>query len=182
MLDVSAGIRLCNFTMDARLQNHSLGKYMTLSHCYGTGQDVLRTTTHTLKGFEESIPWSDLPKTFQDAVNLTRALGVRWLWIDSLCILQDSASEKAEESNKLGGIFGNSYLTLAATSASDSREGLFFPRAEPTKLKAAGDKGVYVRERPTHYTFESLSHTEAHFDDQSHPVSISMYPAKRRRY
>lgn len=54
----------------------------------------------------------NLPPVFQEAVDFTRALGVRYLWIDSLCILQDDREEWAVEAQRMAGIFENSFLTL----------------------------------------------------------------------
>lgn len=65
--------------------------YVTLSHCWG-GSRKTTLTTSSLATFQAGIHLSTLPKTFQDAVILTRSLGVRYLWIDALCIIQDSKS------------------------------------------------------------------------------------------
>jgi hypothetical protein len=59
------------------------GRYISLSHSWGTARHFT-TTRKTLAERKEGIPFSTLPKTFQDAVFLTRKLGVRYLWIDSL--------------------------------------------------------------------------------------------------
>jgi len=65
-----------------------MGKYITLSHCWGP-LPHFTTTSHNLADRLHGIRLADLPKTFRDAVAITRALGVRYLWIDSLCIIQD---------------------------------------------------------------------------------------------
>lgn len=62
--------------------------YMTLSHCWGTSQHFV-TTSENIRDLRVEIPWTSLPKTFQDAILITRSLGIRFLWIDSLCIMQD---------------------------------------------------------------------------------------------
>jgi hypothetical protein len=61
--------------------------YTCLSHCWGTTQ-FIQTTMGTIDRFRNSIPWDDLPKTFQDAIDVTNQLGIKYIWIDSLCILQ----------------------------------------------------------------------------------------------
>jgi hypothetical protein len=61
--------------------------YTCLSHCWGTTQ-FIQTTVDTIAQFENSIPWDRLPKTFQDAIDVTNQLGIKYIWIDSLCILQ----------------------------------------------------------------------------------------------
>ena len=67
-------------------------EYMTLSHCWGK-VEILKLSTDNLEGMKHEIILSDLPETFRNAVNITRDLGCRFLWIDSLCILQDSAED-----------------------------------------------------------------------------------------
>lgn len=62
--------------------------YVALSHCWGKFP-MLTTTTATLEERKSGIKWSELPKTFQDAIRVTKVLGIRYIWIDSLCILQD---------------------------------------------------------------------------------------------
>lgn len=63
--------------------------YIILSHCWGTTA-TLRTTQATEAAHRQGIDEALLPATFRDVVNIARALKIRYLWIDSLCILQDS--------------------------------------------------------------------------------------------
>jgi hypothetical protein len=63
-------------------------KYVALSHCCGTGQNFT-TTKQTLEQRLDEIKWNELPKTYRDAVKVARKLHLRYLWIDSLCIVQD---------------------------------------------------------------------------------------------
>lgn len=76
---------------------------------------------------------AELPKTFQDAVIVTRGLGLRYLWIDSLCILQDSMVEMQQEIQKTASVYGNATVTISATSAINSTSGFLArdPRPEP---------------------------------------------------
>lgn len=62
---------------------------------------------------------SDLPPLFQDAIIITRQLGLRYLWIDSLCIIQDSLRDWETEAAKMASIYQNSYVTISATDASN---------------------------------------------------------------
>lgn len=66
---------------------------------------------------------SDLPQTLQDAITVTRALGQRYVWIDALCIIQDSPDDWDVESSKMGSVYHGAYLTIAAATASDVSEG-----------------------------------------------------------
>ncbi|KAF2268246.1 HET-domain-containing protein [Lojkania enalia] len=175
--DGSNGIRLHESAWDADEQRFEFGEYLTLSHCWGSGRSILKTTTKTLESHKKSIPWLDLPKTFQDAIQLTRALGFRWLWIDSMCISQDDNVEKLEASMHLDKIFSNSFLTIAATSAWDSNDGLFQPKPQPFKIQATDSKGslykIYVREQPSHYSFKAPFDEGAHMNDWELPFNSS---------
>ena len=82
--------------------------------------------------FLAGIPSKELPQTFQDAITVTRKLQIRYLWIDSLCILQDSPEDWDHESVQMHHVYGNAYVTLAADDSRDSSQGLF--RGRPPSL------------------------------------------------
>jgi hypothetical protein len=86
---------------------------------------MLRTTMETIGRFKTQIPWSHLPKTFRDAIYFIRRLGIEYVWIDSLCIIQDDREDKAREIGQMARVFSNAFLTIAATSASSPSDGLF---------------------------------------------------------
>lgn len=103
--------------------------YMTLSHCWGDPKHKpLTLTLNTLAPFKKGILWNTLPKTFADAIVFTRNMGIRYIWIDSLCIIQDCADDWASQSAVMCEIYTGSYLNLAATAAADCRAGLFVER------------------------------------------------------
>jgi len=104
------------------------GRYVCLSHCWGR-QDHFRLTTETLSELKAGIEISKLAKNFQDAIIMTRHLGVRYLWIDALCILQDSKVDREIESAKIGHYYKFSWLTIAAGMSDDGAEGLFAKRS-----------------------------------------------------
>ncbi|KAF2029949.1 HET-domain-containing protein [Setomelanomma holmii] len=113
----------------------TMGRYIALSHCWG-GKVPLTTTTATLEDRRRSILLRSLPKTFREAVLVTRKLGVRYLWIDSLCILQDSREDWERESAVMGDIYASSYLTIAARGSVNPAGGLFFSReSEPASCR-----------------------------------------------
>jgi hypothetical protein len=105
------------------------GHWVALSHCWGKRENhPLKTTRQNLAQHLKSIPMSSLPKTFHDAVVATRALGVRFLWIDSLCIVQDDENDWRRESQMMGTVYERAVVTLAASAAPDSTRGLFVER------------------------------------------------------
>lgn len=118
-----------------------MGLYICLSHRWG-GAKVLQTVmgdppgtpngrTGTFSQFLSSIPMEAMPKTFRDAIQVTRALGFRYIWIDSLCIVQDRPSDWEAEAEKMGSYYRNAHLTLVAGSAVSADSGLFFPMECP---------------------------------------------------
>ena len=104
--------------------NKSFGRYATLSHCWGL-VGPLTTTRDTRPQRLQGIALNDLPNTFRDAVLVTRKLGIRYLWIDSLCILQGDKTDWETESGRMADVYSNAYINLAASSSRDSRGGLF---------------------------------------------------------
>lgn len=107
--------------------NGDTGPYITLSHCWG-GASPITTTTGTIGTRSAGIRFTTLPKTFQDAVLITRDLGIRYLWIDSLCILQDSNEDWEREAARMADVYANGYVMLAA-DGSENCHGGCFPRA-----------------------------------------------------
>ena len=101
--------------------------YATLSHCWGESQP-LTTKLATLEARQSCIMDSQLPKSFMDAVTACRKLDIKYLWIDSLCIIQDSKEDWQAESATMGNVYGNSILTIAAACAENCEKGLFFRR------------------------------------------------------
>jgi hypothetical protein len=100
-------------------------KYATLSHCWGSGEN-LKLTNSTFQSFKSKIPWDKLCKTFEDAIFITSMLDLEYLWIDSLCIIQDDEDDWRQESALMSKVYGNSYLNIAAAGASDGSQGCFF--------------------------------------------------------
>jgi hypothetical protein len=120
-------------------------RYVALSHCWGDSKPAI-TTRSTLNERTKQIPFSWLPKTFQDAIRITRAIGIRYLWIDSLCIIQDSLEDWREESAKMGQIYAQSTLTICAAGARDSNEGCFITRPLPRISACRMNAGFYIAE------------------------------------
>jgi hypothetical protein len=95
---------------------------VALSHCWGSSIPVT-TTLDKLDTHKTAIKLNTLPRTFRDAIEITRKLGFSYLWIDSLCIIQDSEEDWAHECSKMAAIYAQATLVLAAASASDSSQG-----------------------------------------------------------
>ncbi|KAF2734668.1 HET-domain-containing protein [Polyplosphaeria fusca] len=106
------------------------GKYLALSHRWGSPAQHRKFCTFqsNLERFKEGIDVHELPKTFRDAIQITRSLGVRYLWIDSLCIVQDNREDWDHESKLMERVFSSAYVTLAATCAGGTDDGFLKQR------------------------------------------------------
>ncbi|TVY17032.1 hypothetical protein LARI1_G005997 [Lachnellula arida] len=90
-----------------------VARYTALSHCWGTGPTCV-TTKDTLEARKQAIPLHILSKTFQDAITITRQLGITYLWIDSLCIVQDDDEDWSREGANMSNVYRNSTVTILA--------------------------------------------------------------------
>ena len=142
------------------------GKWAALSHRWGIRPffTLRKDTIHSLK---TRIPVASLPTTFQDAIKLTRFLGLKYLWIDSLCILQDSVADWAAEASTMPRVYQNAYVTIAAAATEDSYGGIFVEKAwakvsMPCALpvKSQNDEGTVTIDLPLDH---GLEHEEINY-------------------
>lgn len=105
----------------------SRSRYLALSHCWG-GNDPVVLTSINKDSFKSGIHLSELPKTFQHAVALARFVHVRYLRIDSLCIIQDSYTDWESEATTMKDVYRHAFFTIAATGAETFDDGLYFHR------------------------------------------------------
>lgn len=136
------------------------GSYIALSHCWGKTQ-IITTTKATIASRKESIEWSLLSQTFQDAITWTRRLGIPYIWIDSLCIVQDDLQDWATESTKMGTIYEHAHLTLAATAAPSGTLGFRSPRTPPQSFHLRDTPHrVSAQLQPSHDSFTRRSQAD----------------------
>jgi hypothetical protein len=98
-------------------------RYCALSHRWGAIQPLMLKQPLIAK-FAENIPFDSIPATFQDAIKLANKLGIEYIWIDSLCIIQDSQDDWHSEASHMASVYSQAYVTISATSAQDSAAGL----------------------------------------------------------
>ena len=109
--------------------NHDVQEWVTLSHCWGSTQP-LKTTLTSLSIHRRSLPVDKLPKLFQDAILITRKLEYRYLWIDSLCIIQDSREDWEREIERMGSIYKHCVFMISADVCRGSTESIFADRVD----------------------------------------------------
>jgi hypothetical protein len=102
----SCTLRLCTAT-----EVQAGEKYMTLSHCWGM-EKFFTLTLSNYDSLRQHIDPNSLTKTFQEAITATKALKIQYLWIDSLCIIQDSPEDWEIESAQMNEIYSNSYCNI----------------------------------------------------------------------
>jgi hypothetical protein len=113
-------------------------EWLALSHQWGDPEER-----------KKGMTLAELPATFQDAVVVTRALGRRYLWIDSICIVQGVSGDFHSESKRMESIYSGAYCVLAASCASDHGSGFLQPRKQRefvTLTPTGSNTSVYVCE------------------------------------
>jgi hypothetical protein len=105
--------------------------YVALSHCWGR-TPIIRLLQSNIEDMKVGVPWDLLSKTFRDAIIVAWKLGFRYIWIDALCILQDSFDDWEYHASKMAQIFSDSQLTISASSSSDGSGGCFSSRSDDT--------------------------------------------------
>jgi hypothetical protein len=135
-------------------------KYLTLSHCWGEDgiPEPQKLTLDKKDKWHTQINEKDLPLTFQHAIHLTRQLGINYLWIDALCILQDNHEDWTLHSKNMGNVYANAYCTISTCGSSDANGGCFHERtASPQDfacyLRFSKRKALTIR--ATEHTYNS---------------------------
>lgn len=110
-------------------------KYLTLSYCWGPNPTFIRLCQENLLQFRKCISIQDLPLTFREAIQVANELGIVYLWIDALCIIQDSPTDWEAESSQMADIYTYAYVHIAALASADAQSGLFRSRS-PASINA----------------------------------------------
>ncbi|ETN46336.1 uncharacterized protein HMPREF1541_00520 [Cyphellophora europaea CBS 101466] len=117
-------IRLCEDAVGPPVE------YTTLSYCWG-GPQAAQTETSNVLARTSAMDIKALPRTLKDAIEVTHRLHISYIWIDSLCIVQDSPEDKARQIALMPQIYSNAALTISSTRALYADEGFLRPR-KPT--------------------------------------------------
>ncbi|KAF7890738.1 uncharacterized protein EAF01_010547 [Botrytis porri] len=105
-------------------------EYATLSHCWGKipATQRLVLTSKNVSSWTRGMPDLKIMKTFDHAIIICRKLGLEYIWIDSLCILEDSRDDWYQEASLMSTVYKYSKFTITATAAIDDTVGCFFDR------------------------------------------------------
>ncbi|KAI1355948.1 heterokaryon incompatibility protein-domain-containing protein [Xylaria sp. FL0043] len=132
-------------------------RYATVSHCWGSPMThTMQLTSESASRLRQGIDIADLGQTFQDVILVAQKLGIGYIWIDSLCIIQDSKEDWLMESTHMSTVYRNATINIAATVAFDGLAGCFPPRqlhpAKPCVVQTAWDNfengtyGIYTKD------------------------------------
>ncbi|PMD58641.1 uncharacterized protein K444DRAFT_630355 [Hyaloscypha bicolor E] len=137
LLDVG-DTSLSTIKLDCYPKDRKSSCYVALSHPWGPDESKwFRTTSENIKEFKKFIDFKQLPQNFQDAVTVTRSLGVRYLWIDSLCIIQQGKDgDFGTEKEFMEDYYGGAYCTISASSARGTSSGFLKSRLNVRKSYA----------------------------------------------
>ncbi|KAH8763870.1 heterokaryon incompatibility protein-domain-containing protein, partial [Hyaloscypha finlandica] len=115
-------------------------RYATLSHCWGS-LSFQTLKKDNLNAFQKRIPTEALTNTFQDAIYIVRYLGLNYLWIDSLCIVQDDENDWRKEAALMSSVYGGSSINISASSAKNGTFGCIQKRHSSWKYQIQAGQG-----------------------------------------
>lgn len=123
-------------------------------HSWGDHYPI-KTETYNIARMKHKIPWAALSRVFQDAVTVCRELGISYLWIDSLCIVQDSKEDWETESPKMCDYYGNAEITISAGSSQDGtvpflteRSARWMPKSFTFTNEDGSSSTIFAKETP----------------------------------
>ncbi|KAF3768128.1 HET-domain-containing protein, partial [Cryphonectria parasitica EP155] len=126
----------------------------SVTHCWGKSQ-TLCLHMENLDEFKQGIPYKSLSKTFQDAIKVTHSLDFQYLWIDSLCIIQDSQEDWLSQGAIMDEIYRNAACNISADAAQDSEDGFIRTRNIetflPLRIDVGWTKWIDIWKSPTVY-------------------------------
>lgn len=118
------------------MYDYDTATYSALSYCWGPGDQAGKLTAANLLSYKKAIPWQSLPKTLKDAATATHLLGMRYVWIDSLCIMQGDTdvdkADKEKEISKMDKVYCHATFTIMARRGDKATDGFLHDRTPPS--------------------------------------------------
>lgn len=138
------------------------GKWAALSHRWPhRGEEFLRLVAENMEELRLAIPRETLAATFQDTFKVARAFSLRYIWIDSLCIIQNSPTDWSEQSSHMPDIYKNAFVTIAAAAKKDCLGGFLGERdwvqeSSPFELRDRNLSSIFEGESTSSSVFFDL--------------------------
>ena len=104
------------------------GTWAALSYCWGGNSHFVLNKETSIDFYGGHIALAEYPQTLQDAIIISRTLNMQYVWIDALCILQDSQDDWAAEAARMKDVYGGASITIAATNSRSTTDGIFKTR------------------------------------------------------
>lgn len=145
--------------------DESAQQYVALSYCWGAISQLHHTTQNSDK-LRTNVPIQELSRLCQDVIQICRDIGLQYLWIDALCIVQDDSQFWASESSRMARIYDNATLVIAAIRAAD-------PSCALIGMEAKNKLGRCVDVKLQDYTGSTSYLTVREVDSPNHPTSCS---------
>ncbi|KAI1126511.1 heterokaryon incompatibility protein-domain-containing protein [Nemania abortiva] len=173
VLDVgAAGSEVVKVLENCRDQGR---RYIALSYCWG-GHLPLKSTTSNISELKNRIPWNELPQVFKDVIYVARMLNVQYVWIDSLCIIQDDKEDWEIEASKMAEYYSQAHLVIACSTSPNPTVPFLAPRDPywlPVDIKfidkggASHNLNIQRLRRLRYMTYTALDHNrdKAHEHD-----------------
>lgn len=139
------------------------GLYCTLSYRWYDSK-TFKTTSKNIEELQQSIPENELHQTIKDAITITRKLGLRYLWVDAICIIQNDKDDWGREAVTMSAVYENSVLTIAAIDEPAADQGIFRKRTYAPR--------PYARDYP--------KDSATGYFGYSHPFYVYAYNCRRR--
>lgn len=147
--DETDEIRVVICSEEIELAQRSSATYAALSYCWGTCP-ALKSTKSNLASRKRGLSISAIPLTIRDAVRVTRDLGLHYLWVDALCILQDCNEDWERESQRMGEVYGHAFVTIFAFGARDCEGGLSSPADQKSSTELDKSRWRFMDEPLNH--------------------------------
>jgi hypothetical protein len=165
LIDVRNGLKLVE-TAVLRTGRQDV-KYATLSHRWKEGP-AARLLHSNLGSMKQAIDPRCLTQVFRDSIDAVRRLDIGFIWIDALCVLQDSAADWARESSRMGDVYRYACLNIGASIAAQTEETDTGWRVLDVKVELESTGGLYVRRNTaafsmTHVKILRKDHAKRYF-------------------
>lgn len=154
-------------------------RYSTLSHRW-VSEPFVKLTDENLEALMQHIPIGELPQTFRDAIDISRRLGLEYIWIDSLCIIQGNEEDWQREAGLMSSVYGGSYINIAAASARKFDEGCFVKpphRVFALRVRVRVNGSNFVREFTGRHDYE-MSVTKSYLATRAWTLQEKLLPVR----
>ncbi|KAJ4317343.1 hypothetical protein N0V84_007400 [Fusarium piperis] len=161
--------------------------WAALSYCWG-GPQKAQTTSKNVSGRYKAIDIGDMPLTLRDAIRTCRELNLPYLWIDSMCIIQDDEDDKAREINKMPEVYQGALVTLSASCAATCHGGFLHDRPHPAPgvalpmKRSDGSHDIIQAVKWTRPVEEPINTRAWTFQEQALSERIIDYGSQRASY